>query len=59
MHQSFGNVGDLDGKTLGTSETLVSEVYAVCSELGRVHTSLWRLEYIVTHDYKSKAREKE
>jgi hypothetical protein len=35
MHQSFGNVRDLDGKILGASETLVSEVYAGCN---RVHT---------------------
>jgi hypothetical protein len=27
MHQSFGNVRDLDDKILGASKTLVSEVY--------------------------------
>jgi hypothetical protein len=26
-HQIFGNVKDIDGKILGTSETLVSKVY--------------------------------
>jgi hypothetical protein len=36
MHQSFGNVGDLDDKLLGASETLVSEVYAGCLCIGCV-----------------------
>jgi hypothetical protein len=38
MHQSFGNIGDLDGKSLGASKTLASEVYASCNGVGRVHT---------------------
>jgi hypothetical protein len=38
MHQSFGNIGDLDGKSLGASETLVSEVYTGCNGPGCVHT---------------------
>jgi hypothetical protein len=38
MHQSFGNVRDLDGKSLGASETLVSEVYAGCNGPGSIHT---------------------
>jgi hypothetical protein len=38
MHQSFGNIGYLDGKSLGTSETLVFEVYTGCNDLGHVHT---------------------
>jgi hypothetical protein len=38
MHQSFGKIGDLDGKILEASETLVSEVYAGCNRLGRIHT---------------------
>ena len=37
MHQSFGNVGDLDGKILGTSETLVYEVYTGCLCIGCVY----------------------
>jgi hypothetical protein len=37
-HQSFGNVRDLDGKNLGASETLVSEVYAGCNGPRCVHT---------------------
>jgi hypothetical protein len=37
MHQSFGNVGDLDGKILRASETLVSEVYAGCLCIGCVY----------------------
>jgi hypothetical protein len=38
MHQSFGNIRDLDDKSLGASETLVSEVYAGCNGPGHVHT---------------------
>jgi hypothetical protein len=38
MHQSFSNIGDLDGKSLGASETLVSEVYVGCNEPGNVYT---------------------
>jgi hypothetical protein len=30
MYQSLGNVGDLDDKILGASETLVSDEYAGC-----------------------------
>jgi hypothetical protein len=38
MHQSFSNVGYLDGKILETSETLVYEVYARLSMLRvRIH----------------------
>jgi hypothetical protein len=37
MHQSFGNVGDLDRKSLGASETLVSKMYVGCNGLGHVH----------------------
>jgi hypothetical protein len=36
-HQSFGKIEDFDGKILGASETLVSEVYAGCNGLGRIH----------------------
>jgi hypothetical protein len=36
-HQSFGNVKYLDGKILGTSETLVSEVYVGCLCIGCVY----------------------
>jgi hypothetical protein len=38
MHQIFGNIGDLDSKSLGASETLVSEVYAGCNGPRSVHT---------------------
>jgi hypothetical protein len=38
MNQSFSNVGDIYGKNIGASETLVSEVYASCNGLERVHT---------------------
>jgi hypothetical protein len=38
MHQCFGNIRDLDGKSLEASETLVSEVYAGCNGPGHVHT---------------------
>jgi hypothetical protein len=37
MHQSFGNVGDLDGKILGASETLVFEIYTGCMCTGCVY----------------------
>jgi hypothetical protein len=37
-HQSFDNVGDLDDKSLGASETIVSEVYAGYNGPWRVHT---------------------
>jgi hypothetical protein len=37
MHQSFRNVGDLDNKILGASETLVFEVYAGCLCIGCVY----------------------
>jgi hypothetical protein len=36
-HQSFGNIGDLDGKILGALETLVSEVYTGCLCIGCVY----------------------
>jgi hypothetical protein len=36
-HQSFGNIGDLDGKSLEASETLVSDVYAGCNGSKHVH----------------------
>jgi hypothetical protein len=35
---SFGNIEDLDDKSLGASETLISEVYAGCNGNGCVHT---------------------
>jgi hypothetical protein len=38
MHQSLRNIGDLDDKSLGASETLASEVYAGCNGPGHVHT---------------------
>jgi hypothetical protein len=38
MHQSFGNIGDIDKKSLETSETLVYEVYAGCNGPGHIHT---------------------
>jgi hypothetical protein len=31
MHQSFGNIEDLDDKSLKASETLASKVYAGCN----------------------------
>jgi hypothetical protein len=37
MHQNFGNVGDLDGKIIEASETLVSEVYVGCLCIGCVY----------------------
>jgi hypothetical protein len=37
IHQSFGNVRDLDDKILGTSETLVYEVYVGCLCIGCVY----------------------
>jgi hypothetical protein len=37
IHQSFGNVRDLDNKILGTSETLVYEVYVGCMCIGCVY----------------------
>jgi hypothetical protein len=43
MHQSFGNVGDLDGKSLRASETLVSEVYAGCNGPGHTHAGCMRI----------------
>ena len=42
MHQSFGNIGYLDDKSLGASETLVSEVYTGCNGSGHVHTQVVR-----------------
>jgi hypothetical protein len=41
MHQSFGNVGYLDDKILGTSETLVFEVYVGCLRLGCVYIKVY------------------
>jgi hypothetical protein len=38
MHQSFGNIGDLDDKSLRASETLASEVYVGYNGPGHVHT---------------------
>jgi hypothetical protein len=40
MHQIFGNIGDIDDKSLGASETLVSDVYAGYNGPGHVHTSV-------------------
>ena len=37
MHQSFDNVGDLDGKILGSSKTVVFEVYVGCMCIGCVY----------------------
>jgi hypothetical protein len=37
MHQSFNNVIDLDDKILGTSETLVYEVYTGCLCIGCIY----------------------
>jgi hypothetical protein len=34
-HQSFGNIGDLDGKSLGAFETLASEVYVYRAIMGQ------------------------
>jgi hypothetical protein len=34
MHQSLDNVRDLDGKIIGSSETLVSDVYVGCLYIG-------------------------
>jgi hypothetical protein len=36
-HQSFDNVGDLDGKILGSSKTVVFEVYVGCMCIGCVY----------------------
>jgi hypothetical protein len=36
-HQSFENIGDLDGKSLRASETLFSGVYAGCLCIGCVY----------------------
>jgi hypothetical protein len=41
MHQSFGNVRDLDGKILGTSETLVSDAYAGCLCIGCIYIEVY------------------
>jgi hypothetical protein len=41
MHQSFGNVGDLDDKILRTLETLVSEVYMGCLCLGCIYIKVY------------------
>jgi hypothetical protein len=38
MHQSFIKIKDLDDKSLGASETQVSEVYMGCNGPGHVHT---------------------
>jgi hypothetical protein len=38
MHQIFGNVRYLEGKSLRASETLVFEVYTGCNGPGRIHT---------------------
>jgi hypothetical protein len=38
MHQCFGNIRDLDGKSLGDSETLVSDVYIGYNGPRCVHT---------------------
>jgi hypothetical protein len=38
MHQCFGKIEDLDDKSLASSETLVSEVYACCNGPDHVHT---------------------
>ena len=41
MHQSFGNVIDLDGKIIGTSETLVSDAYMGCLCIGCVYIKVY------------------
>jgi hypothetical protein len=41
MHQSFGNIGDLDGKILRTSETLVSDAHTGCLCIGCVHIEVY------------------
>jgi hypothetical protein len=41
MHQSFGNVRDLDDKILGTSETLVSDAYAGCLCIGCIYIEVY------------------
>jgi hypothetical protein len=41
MHQIFGNVRDIDGKNLGTSETLVFEVYVGYLCLGYVYIKVY------------------
>jgi hypothetical protein len=38
MHQSFGNIGYLNEKSLRASKTLACEVYAGCNGLVHVHT---------------------
>jgi hypothetical protein len=38
MHQSFDNIEDLDDKSLGATETLVSKVYMSCNGPDHVHT---------------------
>jgi hypothetical protein len=38
MHQSCDNFIDLDGKSLGASETVFSEVYVGCNGPRHVHT---------------------
>jgi hypothetical protein len=37
MHQSFENVGDLDEKILGASETIISDVYVGCLCIGCIY----------------------
>jgi hypothetical protein len=41
MHQSFGNVGDLDGKILKTLETLVSDAYVGCLCIGCIYIEVY------------------
>jgi hypothetical protein len=41
MHQSFKNIRDLDGKILGTSETLVSYAYTSCLCIGCVYIEVY------------------
>jgi hypothetical protein len=41
MHQSLGNVRDLDGKILGASKTLVYDSYAGCLCIGCVYIEVY------------------
>jgi hypothetical protein len=38
MHQSFGNVGDLDEKVSDSQKTLFSDVHAGCLCIGCMYT---------------------
>jgi hypothetical protein len=41
MHQCFDNVGDLDGKILGTLETLVYDAYVGCLCIGSIYIEVY------------------